>query len=274
MLQKNLFKKLIKPRTKNSNKYTFGHALLIVGSSNKMGAAAIASKACLRSGVGLLTVLIPKKEKLVLQVAIPEAMLEFREDSILNVEKYAAIGIGCGIGITASSKKIISQLLSHAKIPLVLDADALHLISLRKKLLKSLPPNTILTPHAGEFDRLFGIHQTQEERTETAKQMAKQYDIIIVLKGDETKVACKEKIYINKTGNAGLAKAGSGDALTGIIVSLLAQGYTPFDAATLGVYIHGLAADHCLATQSMESMLITDVINCLGSAFKAIHSNK
>jgi NAD(P)H-hydrate epimerase len=267
---KNIVSSLLNPRAANTHKGSYGHCLIIAGSIGKMGAAVIAAKACLRSGVGLLTVNIPQKERTILQVAIPEAMLMMREDKALDMVAFSAIAIGPGIGITPSNKKLLAQIIIKTTQPLLLDADALNIIASNKKLLSLLKNGTIITPHPKEFDRLFGEHQNQNERIKTAQIKAKQYNIVIVLKDYHTTIANATEAYINTTGNAGLAKGGSGDALTGIIIAFLAQGYAAFDAARLGVYIHGIAADIALDQQSMESMLITDVIDCLGKAFKQI----
>lgn len=258
---------LLKPREADSHKGTYGHALLIAGNTFKMGAAVIAARACLRSGVGLLTVNIPKEERFILQTAIPEAMLSAREDNI-TVNEFSSVGIGPGIGTTKNEKDLLQQIITTCNKPLLLDADALNIIAENKSLLKKLESNTILTPHPKEFDRMFGEHSTTEARTETAIKNAKEYNIVIVLKGHKTLVAYNDEAYENTTGNAGLAKGGSGDALTGIITAFLAQGYEPFIAAQTGVYLHGLAADLALHIQSKESLLISDVIQFLGEAFK------
>lgn len=263
-------KKLIKSRQASSHKGDYGHSFLMVGSQGKMGAAVISARACLRTGTGLLTVSVPQDERLILQISIPEAMLVIREKEEDNLNKFTAIGIGCGIGTGKESTQMLSHLLSQYSKPLVLDADALNIISTHKNLLEKIPPNTIITPHPKEFDRLFGVHENIEERIETAIEKALQLGIVIVLKGYKTAITHAENTFLNSTGNPGLAKGGSGDALTGIITALLSQGYEPFDAAKIGVYLHGLAADLALEKQSFESMLITDVIEYLGGAFKAI----
>ena len=267
-LTKDSIKKLIKPRQVSSHKGNYGHSFLMVGSQGKMGAAIIAARACLRTGTGLLTVSVPHDERLILQIAIPEAMLVMREKEEDNINGFNAIGIGCGIGTGKESTQMMSHLLSEYSKPLVLDADALNIISTHKNLLEKIPPNTILTPHPKEFDRLFGVHKSMEERMETAIEKSLQLHIVIVLKGHETLITHAGNAFLNSTGNAGLAKGGSGDALTGIITALLSQNYEPFEAAQIGVYLHGLAADLALEKQSFESMLITDVIEYLGQAFK------
>ncbi len=269
-ITQNHIKSILKPRKSNSHKGDYGHSLLIVGSEGKMGAAVIAARACLRTGTGLLSVSVPKDERVILQIAIPEAMVIMREKKEFNLSYFTAIGIGSGLG----SSEEVSQILNYVMIaytkPMVLDADALNIISANKNLIEKIPSNSILTPHPKEFDRLFGAHESTENRIKTAIEKAIKYNIVIVLKGQKTLITYKGESFLNTTGNAGLAKGGSGDALTGIITALLSQGYEPFDAAKIAVYLHGLAADLALEKQSLESMLITDVIECLGAAFKKV----
>lgn len=258
-----------KKRTAESHKGTYGLALLIAGSEGRMGAAVIASKACLRSGCGLLTVAIPFSERFIVQTTLPEAMLIDRNKAI-DLSNYSAIGIGPAIGLEVNSTEILKSIISSGSITLVIDADALTILSNNPELFSKLTSKTILTPHPKEFDRLFGIHHSREEQIETAIAKAKEFDLIIVLKGSQTVITNGTETYYNTTGNSGLAKGGSGDALTGMITSFLAQGYLPFQASILSVYLHGLAADITLKSQSEESMLITDVIESLGEGFKAI----
>jgi len=269
-LNKNIIKAIIKARNEASHKGNFGHALLVAGSSGKMGAAIIAARACLRTGCGLLTVNVPQDEQLVLQTTIPEAMLVIREKDEDNFIKFSAAGIGPGIGITKETTQLLLYLFSEFNKPMVLDADALNIMATNKNLFAKIPSNTILTPHPKEYDRLFGVQDTIEQRMFSAIDKAKEHNVVMVLKGHRTLVTNGTQSFLNTTGNAGLAKAGSGDALTGILSSFLAQGYTAFEAAKIGVYLHGLAADIALEDQSMESMLITDVIECIGKAFKTI----
>lgn len=269
-LKRKFVKSRLKKRNALSHKGDHGHALLIAGQKGYMGAAVIAAKAAIRAGVGLLTVSVPPDERLVLQVALPEAMLASRAVDQLNIEQYAAVGIGPGLGTNKESENLLAGVLSRIRQPLVLDADALNIISGNKKLWAAIPAGTVLTPHVIEFDRLFGIHQDNGERIASAIRKAKERHLIIVLKGPETAIISEAEILYNTTGNAGLAKGGSGDALTGVITGLLAQGYAPFTAACIGVYLHGLAADLSLKQQSMESVLITDIIDHFGKAFKKI----
>lgn len=269
-LDLNCIKNSYKKRPCDSHKGLHGHALLIAGSLDKMGAAIIASKACLRSGVGLLTVAFYSENKNVLFHSIPEAM--YANTCVMNdLSPYNAIGIGPGIGVDEISLQYIYELYEN-KLPVVFDADALNLISKYKIDWKHFNFPFILTPHPKEFDRLFGEHDSESERRSIAIQKAKELNCVIVLKGHKTFITDGIQTFENTTGNSGLAKGGSGDALTGMITSFLAQGYTTLEAAKLGVYLHGLAADITLQTQSEESMLITDVIENIGLAFKHLHS--
>ncbi len=266
----NCIKNTYKKRPCDSHKGTHGHALLIAGSTNKMGAAIIASKACLRSGVGLLTVAFYPDSKNVLFNSVPEAM--YANTCVMNdLSPYNAIGIGPGIGVDEISLQYIYELYEN-KIPVVFDADALNLISKYKIDWKNFNFPFILTPHPKEFDRLFSEHHSESERRITAIQKAAALNCVIVLKGHKTFITNGIQTFENTTGNSGLAKGGSGDALTGMITSFLAQGYTTLESAILGVYLHGLAADITLQTQSEESMLITDVIENIGLAFKSLNS--
>jgi len=262
---------LLKQREAASDKKDYGHALIVAGKKGMMGAAVIAAKAGLRSGTGLLTLCVPADEQLILQSTVPEAMVLMREEAQSPYDHFSAIGIGPGMGMDKITAELLMDILSEFKNPILLDADALTLISANRKI-DYLPAQTIITPHAGEFDRLFGVHQNPDDRIATAINKAREHDIILVLKSHHTAIITRDEVFYNTTGNAGLAKGGSGDALTGIITSFLAQGYLPVNAAKLGVYLHGIAADITLQEQSMESMLITDVIDNFGKAFELIRA--
>lgn len=263
--------KLFKKRLPDSHKGNHGHALIIAGNKSKMGAAIICAKACLRAGAGLITINIPKKERVSIFTAIPEAMIEFRENKN-DWNNYNSFAIGPGIGTDKAAENLLKSLLENIKSPILFDADALNIIAKNQEKLLMLPQKSILTPHVKEFERLFGNHDSESERRKTAETKAKELQLTIVLKGHKTFITDGEKSFENTTGNPGLAKGGSGDALTGIIAAFLAQGYEPLNAALLGVYIHGLAADITSEAQSAESMLITDVIVNLGKAFKKIQN--
>jgi hydroxyethylthiazole kinase-like uncharacterized protein yjeF len=272
-IKKELVASLLIERKKDGSKIDFGHALLIAGETGKMGAAVISSRACLRTGVGLLTLNIPIEERQIVQIALPEAMVVSREAFNYNLDYYSAIGIGPGIGTPLATFNLLKSIVKNASSPIVFDADALNLIA-KNEFIGSIPKKSILTPHEREFDRLFGNHPNQESRIQTAILQSKTLDCVIVLKSATTDIIYQGTIFVNSIGNAGLAKGGSGDALTGIITSFLAQGYSSINSSILGVYIHSLAADLTLENQSVESMLITDIIENIGLAFKAIRPKR
>ncbi|MDR2120705.1 MAG: NAD(P)H-hydrate dehydratase [Tannerella sp.] len=271
-------KHTIRRRPKFSHKGTFGHALLIAGGKGKMGAAVLASGACMRSGVGRLTVHIPQRGETILQTAVPEAMLSLDENAdfvsaLPAADSYDAVGVGPGIGTHHISAGALESLLKSATKPLVLDADALNILAANRRLIKLLPPHTILTPHPREFDRLYGESAAHSyDRLHRAMKTAETYAVYIVLKGARTAVCTPEgNVCFNSTGNAGMATAGSGDVLTGLILGLLAQGYAPETAAVAGVYLHGLAGDIAAADLSEESLIAGDIIRALGKAFGLQH---
>jgi len=259
--------KIYKPRNEYGHKGTFGHALLVAGNKGKMGAAILAAIACLRSGAGLLTCHIPASESLVLPIAIPEAMSSFRGENIV-FSPYKSIGVGPGLGTDETA--LLKNILDNAQQPLVLDADALNMIAQNPDWLALVPESSILSPHPKEFERLFGKQPNEAARIQKAIDVSIQYPFTIILKGHNTLVAHQGKGYFNTTGNAGMATGGSGDTLTGLLTSLLAQGYDGRDAALLGVYLHGLAGDLVLEKESEESLLPTDLSACLGRAFKKL----
>lgn len=266
-------KPLLKKRPKFGHKGTFGHALLVVGSAGMAGAAVLASRSCMRSGVGLLTVHTPQCNRLILQISLPEAIVSADENEteiaqLLDCQKYSAVGIGCGIGKGEKTAAILRGYLEQASKPLVLDADALNIISEHPEWLDLIPKNSILTPHPKEFERLFGKADNDFERLELQRSKAKSLKINILLKGAHTVVADTEGCcFFNSTGNAGMATAGSGDVLTGIITGLLAQGYEPKYAAILGVYLHGSAGDWAAKRVGQEALIASDIIDNLGNAF-------
>ncbi len=271
IIDQQLIQKIFKKRLPDSHKGHHGHVLIIAGRKFKMGAAIIAAKSALRAGAGLVTLNIPRKERSTIFTAIPEAMIEFRAENN-PWEKYNAFAIGPGFGTDKIAETKVEFVVEKVRLPIVFDADALTILARQQDLLKRLTKNAILTPHEKEFDRLFGLHFSIEKRQEKAIEKAAELNCIIVLKGQKTFITDGKQHFQNTTGNAGLAKGGSGDALTGIITAFLAQGYEPINAAILGVYLHGLAANITLATQSEESMLITDVIENLGKAFQKIQN--
>ncbi len=259
-----------KPRNEFTHKGKFGHALLIAGSEGKTGAAILAAEACLRSGVGLLTVHTLSPEITAFNLRLPEAMtISGKELSAADLSKFSAIGIGPGLGTNEFALYLLTTAI-ESNIPLVIDADGLNLLSENKDFLQQLPANTILTPHPKEFDRLFGEQENEFKRFDKAIEVSQKMNSVIVLKGHHTLIASGGNGYFNSTGNAGLAKGGSGDTLTGIITAFVAQKYSAEHAAMLGVYLHGLAADIALLHHSKESLLASDVSKYLGRAFKKL----
>ncbi len=266
-------RKIIRPRQKFDHKGTFGHALLIAGSFGKMGAAVLAAKACLRSGAGLLTVNVPDCGLEILQISVPEAICLTDENEkfwtqTLDYQKFSAIGIGPGLGTALKTRQALERLLKSTKLPIVLDADTLNLISEKPELLKILPKNSILTPHPKEFERLFGKTENDFERLELLREKSRELGIFIILKGANTAIACPDsEVWFNSTGNPGMATGGSGDVLTGILTGLLAQGYFSKDAARLGVFWHGLAGDLAAEKCGEASLIAGDLIDFLGQGY-------
>lgn len=266
----------LKTRNRFAHKGDFGHALLIAGSKGKLGAALLAAKACLRSGAGLLTVHVPQRAEQIFQTALPEAMLSFEPHdeyftTVPETAPYTVIGIGPGLGQHLESAAALERLLQPNGKPVVIDADAINLIASNKDLLNRIPAYSILTPHPKEFDRIAGESTTTYERLMKAQSFAAEHKLCIVLKGAYTAVCMPSgNVFFNNCGNPGMATAGSGDVLTGIILGLLAQGYKPENAAVIGVFLHGTAGDLAAAFQSEESMIAGDIINMLGKAYKQI----
>ena len=269
-------KPIIRKRTKFSHKGTYGHALLVAGSSGKTGAALLAAEACMRTGVGLLTAHLPKDALLPMQVYLPEAMTSVDKSSthcteINDILPYTAIGVGPGIGKNDETVTLLKKMIQEAAQPLVLDADALNIIADNPTWLSFLPDNTILTPHPKEFERLFGKTNNSFERLELQRKMSVIHNIIIVQKGAHTAITFPNgTCFFNSTGNPGMATAGSGDVLTGVILSLLAQRYSLQEAALLGVYIHGHAGDIAAQELGMESMIARDITRNIGKSFMTI----
>lgn len=263
-------------RSKFDHKGTFGHAILFCGSTGKMGAAILAARAALRSGCGLLTIHIPSSGNAIIQGAVPEAMTDPDRDpdswsETHDLSRFTAAGAGPGIGQLPETWRALTYLLKKSTHPLVLDADALNLLAAHPGSLLQVPRKSILTPHPGEYNRIFGEDPDQLTRIFRLREMTKAYQLVIVLKGAHTAVAGPDgSVWFNSTGNPGMAKGGSGDVLTGIITSMLARGLEPFTAARLGVYVHGLAGDLAAAQNGYEALTAGDIINYLGAAFKRI----
>ncbi|HCQ13613.1 NAD(P)H-hydrate dehydratase [Flavobacterium sp.] len=269
--------KIYKPIPLNSHKGIQGHALLIGGSYGKMGSVCLSSKAAIKSGCGLVTAFVPKCGYEIVQISIPEVMVltDVQENFITNIDydfTPNAIGVGIGIGQEIETQNAIHQLLFDNKTPMVIDADALNILSLNPTWISLLEPKTILTPHPKELERLLGKWNSDEEKFAKTIEFSMKFDVIIVMKGAPTYIIDGEKIYQNTTGNPALATAGSGDVLTGIITSLLAQNYEPINATMLGVYLHGLTADIALPETGHQSFIASDIINYLGKAFLTLEN--
>ena len=270
--------RMIMKRSRFVSKHNVGHTLLIAGSKGMMGAAVLAAKAALHTGAGLVSVLSAACGEKILQTSVPEALFIADEqdshisDIVLN-RSYSAIAVGPGLGRHEETARAFYKLLGQIKRPIVLDADALNLLAGHTELIENLPKNTILTPHHLEFDRLFGKNDTSYERLNKAREMAIRYHIIIVLKGANTAIITpKGDVLFNSSGNAGMATAGSGDTLTGMITGLLAQGYHPIPAAILGVFLHGMAGDLAAEKDSQEYITARDIISQIGQAYKKLHN--
>lgn len=276
LVDKKHVKHEIKPRKKFSHKGDFGHALLIAGSYGKMGAAVLSSRAVLRSGVGLLTVHVPKCGYEIIQTSVPEAMAlvdsgeqHFTEAS--DLEKFSTIGVGPGLGQETQTAQGLKKIFQQYKNPMVLDADALNILAADSEMQKLIPAGSILTPHPKEFERLAGKWSNDFERLEKQKELSKRLQCVIVLKGAFTSIAEPEgRVYFNPTGNPGMASGGTGDVLTGILTGLMAQFYSPIQAAVVGTYLHGLAGDIAVNDKGKPSLIASDLVEFLPQAFRKI----
>ncbi len=272
-------KNIYKRRDKFSHKGVFGHALLIMGSYGKMGAAILATKACLRAGVGLVTVHVPTCGYEVMQTSVPEAMVSLDEDrfiftKVYDLPKYTTIAIGCGLSTKNRTRNALCYLLKHMDKPTVLDADALNILGQSPDWFEYIPKGSILTPHPKEFERMFGKASNNFERNQLQRSKAQEFGVYIILKGANTCIATPDgTCYFNSTGNPGMGTAGSGDVLTGILAGLLSQEYNPLEACLLGVYIHGLAGDIAAVEQSEESLTSGDLVRYLGKGFLQISNS-
>ncbi len=277
------------PRGADAHKGSMGHALLVVGSYGMAGAAVLAARACLRSGAGKVTVHTPHRNNDIIQIAVPEAIVSHDIDGqhltqALATDAHNAIGIGCGIGQHADTAAALHALLS-SRLPIVIDADGLNILAANKEWLQQLPAGTILTPHVGEFERLAGrrfgggSEATEADRQRAAGarltaavSMARRYKIHILLKGHHSALCLPNgRALLNTTGNAGMATAGSGDVLTGIITALLARGYKAEDACVIGMYAHGMAGDLAASDLGQEGLVASDIVTYLPLALRALY---
>ena len=270
---------ILKSRNKFDHKGKFGHSFIYAGQEGTIGASLLCSKACVKAGAGLTTLCTEEKIASMVATAVPEVMTRsFKKNELkisLDEKKWTAFAFGSGIGTDENAVARLQNFLKQKKAPAVIDADGLNILSSKKNLLSLLPANTILTPHLKEFERLAGKAENWFERHQKQIEFSRKYKVVVILKGAYTCISLPNgNCFFNPTGNAGLAKGGSGDVLTGIVVALLAQNYSPADAAMLGVYLHGLSAGIAVQTKSEEALMASDVIDFLSDAFLQLHSKK
>jgi hydroxyethylthiazole kinase-like uncharacterized protein yjeF len=268
-----------KQRNKYAHKGNFGHALIVAGSYGMMGAAILSTKATMRVGAGKVTSFIPECGYEIMQTSIPEAMVLTDEQSktISNV-RYDfmpdAVAVGMGVGNRKEITKALQGLLKQVVCPILLDADALNCLSRTKSLLKLLPQNAILTPHPGELERLVGAWKNDYEKIEKTKAFSRKHNVIMIIKGANTITISGDEMFINTTGNPGMATAGSGDVLSGVITGLVSQGYAPLTASIFGIYIHGSAGNIASSQLGFEAMIASDLLHYLGDAFLELFRNE
>ena len=264
---------LLLPRPPFAHKGTMGNALLIAGSYGMAGAAILATEACLRAGAGKVTVHSPRRNVAIMQTAVPEAVLQIdREETTfseaVDTEDFQALGIGPGLGTTEQTAIAIISQLRRTQCPVVCDADAINILANHRAWIQQLPKDIIMTPHPKEFDRMDGHSADSYERLSKARDLAQRLHAYIILKGHYTALCCPDgHIVFNSTGNAGMATAGSGDVLTGLLTGLLARGYGRREACIVGMYLHGLAGDMAAREVGEESLIARDIIKWLPKAF-------
>jgi NAD(P)H-hydrate epimerase len=285
MLHKKDIAGYIQPRRKFAHKGDFGHACLIAGSRGMMGACVLATKACMRAGAGGVMAHVPQSGNIIIQTSAPEALASLDADfeaftGLPDLNVCSAVGVGPGIGKRPETQQALLALLravnaAGSRLPSVFDADALNILSENPKWLKLLPPNSILTPHPKEFDRMAGSSENGYRRHLKQMEMARQYSVFIALKGAYTSIATPDgRCFFNATGNPGMATAGSGDVLTGIIVSLLAQGWPPQRAVCGGVWLHGAAGDKAALKSGWQALIASDIIENIGNVFNELQKNE
>ncbi|OUS01874.1 carbohydrate kinase [Flavobacteriales bacterium 33_180_T64] len=272
LIGKNEVLPIYKPRQKHAHKGDFGHSLIIGGSYGKIGSVVLASRAVLSIGAGLITAYIPKCGYQIIQTAFPEAMVITDEneaiisDITFDIEP-TVIGLGIGMGTEVETVSALKKFLKRNKTPLVIDADGLNILSKEKTLLKLLPEGTVLTPHPKELERLIGKWKDDFDKLKKTKAFSKKHSVIVLIKGANTITVFQDKYYVNTTGNPGMATAGSGDVLTGIITGLISQGYEPLSATVFGVYLHGRAADIAIEDLGYQSLIASYIIEAIGEAY-------
>lgn len=268
-------KQLRRTRCKFSHKGTYGHALVVGGKYGKIGSVVLASKAALHAGSGKVTTMLPNCGYEIMQISLPEAMVITGEEphKLMGFEapdfNPEVVCFGMGVGTELSAAKFLEDLMQFSNSPMVIDADGLNLLAKYPELLEFIPENSVLTPHPKELERLIGKWEDDFDKLKKTIAFVEKYSVILVVKGANTLTITEEKVIVNSTGNPGMATAGSGDVLAGIIAGLMAQGYPPQESAVFGVYIHGKAGDLTTQKSSVEALVASDLIDQLGAAFKA-----
>lgn len=277
IIEENEVRNMMRERDDFAHKGMMGNALIIAGSYGMAGASVLTTRACLRSGAGKVTAHTPKKNYAIMQTAVPEAVMQMdREETYfsdaVDTEDFEALGIGPGLGQQENSAVALISQLRRATCPVVVDADALNMLANHRAWLQQLPKGIILTPHPKEFERIAGTACNGDyERLNKAQELAQNLQLYIILKGHYSALCLPNgRVLFNSTGNSGMATAGSGDVLTGIITALLARGYKQEQACIVGMYIHGLAGDLAAKDKGKESLIASDIIDYLPQAFKRL----
>ena len=271
-------KEIYRPRNKFGHKGTYGHTLIVGGSCGKIGAAVLSTSAAFRTGAGMVSAFVPKCGYNILQTAVSEAMVitdkedEFLTEFTLDFEPDA-VAIGMGMGQNIATAEFLKNFLKTIEAPLVIDADALNLLAKDKELLQLIPKSSILTPHPGELKRLIGSWTDDYDKIKKAMRFSKKHDVVLVVKGAYSMIIFKNKIHINTSGNPGMATAGSGDTLSGVIAGLLSQGYSPLSASIFGVFLHGSAGDIAASQMGYESVMARDIIKNISEAYLNLFSS-
>jgi len=266
---------LYRQRDKFAHKGTYGHAVIAGGSLGKVGAIHLSCKAALKAGAGLVTAYVPKHANTIIQSSVPEVMcmLDESENNLTSFEieiEPSAMAVGMGMGTNEATIEGLEAFLDRIHCPMVFDADALNCFSMKPEMLSKLPKYAILTPHEGELKRLIGQWEDDFDKLNKTKAFTKKYECVVIIKGAHSLIIHDEMVFVNTTGNPGMATAGSGDVLSGILAGLSAQGYAPMDAAILGVYLHGTAGNLVAHEDGYESLIASDIIQHLGKAFLSL----
>ena len=267
---------LISPRSRCAHKGCFGRALLVAGSQGMAGASVLAARAAMRSGLGLLTVRVPICNNEIVQSCVPEAMTSIDSSDVCfsvapDTAVYTAIGVGPGLGRNEVTAAALHTLIKNSKVPMVVDADALNILAQNPSWIDELPSGSVLTPHPGEFARLVGASCSGYEALMRAREFAVEHNVCVVLKGGYTAVVNSDgEFCINTIGNAGMATGGSGDVLTGVVLALLARGYSSYDAARIAVYVHAAAGDEAAHKLGETSLMAGDIVKHLPDAWKMV----